>query len=707
MLRTLIVSSYPPDRCGIAKYTVQYAAARRGEGEHVEIVSTKRSAAHHQADMSTWHGLLRVWWLSRRFDRTVVQFFPDLLFRSTAGRQFLPHWPWLALVLGWGKNVEMIVHEAPYDVLAAWPGRRGRLMRSLWRRLFSLPRHTYVHTTWERDQMIAATGVSAAKVELLAHGSSFVRRTDLGREAARAELGLDPDAYHFLAIGFIQPHKGFDRAVQALRRLDGDRAQVHVVGSVRVSVEEADQYLVALRALVDATPGAHLRVEFVSDEEFDRWIVACDALVLPYRRIVSSGVLERAKLYGRPAIVADVGGMRDQASESTLVVADDDELAEAMARLAGVEVTDELIPGSVTPQERVRGAAARLRSRYEAPAGDGAGRERWEPTPALGVPSVEARTPLLVFVKRLVRKLTWWELQPLVRAGVDLREALIAEHEAHLGTKAWLDQHAAEVNGALERLERLRAEDRAELASLRSRSATGRPPAAAGAAPGPPMPPARDLSALYQAHQDAFRGSEADITERLRVYVPRIQAAAQPGVPVLDIGPGRGEWLTLLRDAGVEAYGAEVNSQFVEHAATIGLKMVLADGVEHLRSLPDASLSAVTSFHVVEHLPFEVLVDLVDESLRVLRPGGVILLETPNPTNVTVGASSFWIDPTHVRPVHPALLAFLLEHRGFTEVSIQPVNPPSLPDLHADALNQAFRTGMDVVASGRKAPPPD
>lgn len=429
-MRTLIVSSYPPDRCGIAKYTVQYAAAKRREGERVEIVSRKRSAAQHQAEMHSWRGLLKVLFLTYRYDKTVVQFFPDLLFRSTYTRQFLPHWPWLALLLFAGHRVDLIVHEAPYDVLATWPTWRGRLMRTLWRWLFSVPRHTFVHTAWERDRMVSATGIAPGKVEVLAHGSSFIMRTELDREAARAELGLEPDRFHFLSIGFIQPHKGFDRPVAALSRLKGDRARVHVVGSVRVNVERADRYLLNLRELVERTPGADLHVEFVSDEEFDRWIVACDAVVLPYRRIVSSGVVERAKLYGRPAIVSDVGGMRDQVADRELVVSDDEQLVHAMARLAGVDVIEEPSEQESDARSRLEQGADRLRLSFDDEDDEvDQGRQGWEPTPPVGLPPLRDRSFLRRLAKTMVRKLTWWELQPLVRAGVDLRQAVIDQQK--------------------------------------------------------------------------------------------------------------------------------------------------------------------------------------------------------------------------------------------------------------------------------------
>jgi SAM-dependent methyltransferase len=99
------------------------------------------------------------------------------------------------------------------------------------------------------------------------------------------------------------------------------------------------------------------------------------------------------------------------------------------------------------------------------------------------------------------------------------------------------------------------------------------------------------------------------------------------------------------------------------------------DALQHLRGLPGSSLAAVTAFHVIEHLELEVFLDVVDEALRALRPGGLLLFETPNPTNLDVGASTFHIDPTHRKPVHPLWLEFLLTTRGFVDVQLRYLNP--------------------------------
>ena len=126
-------------------------------------------------------------------------------------------------------------------------------------------------------------------------------------------------------------------------------------------------------------------------------------------------------------------------------------------------------------------------------------------------------------------------------------------------------------------------------------------------------------------------------------------------------------------------------------------------------SLPAASRSAVTAFHVVEHLGFEVLVDFLDEALRVLMPGGMLILETPNPENLRVGANSFYNDPTHRNPIPPETLRFLVHQRGFAEAEILRLHPFPVEqhlkanDEDARRLNDLLFGPQDYAVIARRA----
>src|SRR5207248_2833536 len=130
------------------------------------------------------------------------------------------------------------------------------------------------------------------------------------------------------------------------------------------------------------------------------------------------------------------------------------------------------------------------------------------------------------------------------------------------------------------------------------------------------------------------------------------------------------EWLELLRDEGLVAEGVDCNRVLLEQCRERGLRVSEGDVIAHLRARPDASLGAVTGFHIIEHLPFPVLVKLLDETVRVLKPGGIAVFETPNPENVLVGSYYFYADPTHRNPIFPPTAQFLAEQRGLSDVRV-------------------------------------
>jgi glycosyltransferase involved in cell wall biosynthesis/SAM-dependent methyltransferase len=177
---------------------------------------------------------------------------------------------------------------------------------------------------------------------------------------------------------------------------------------------------------------------------------------------------------------------------------------------------------------------------------------------------------------------------------------------------------------------------------------------------------------FYRAFEDKLRGSRQLVKSRLGVYLPFINVVKDlyPDAQAVDLGCGRGEWLELLGENGIVARGVDLDDEMLQACRDIGLDVATADALNFLKSVPDESLFLVSGFHLVEHIPFEVLQDLVIESLRVLKPGGLLILETPNPENLVVGTSNFYLDPTHICPIPPALLSFVPEYYGFGRVKI-------------------------------------
>ncbi len=176
---------------------------------------------------------------------------------------------------------------------------------------------------------------------------------------------------------------------------------------------------------------------------------------------------------------------------------------------------------------------------------------------------------------------------------------------------------------------------------------------------------------FYVALEERFRGPREAIREHLKVYLPHLHTALKDtSGPLLDLGCGRGEWLQLLHDEGWGASGVDLNRRFVEQCRDHDLDVEQGDALRVLAARPAGSLAAVTAFHLAEHLPTTDLLSLLDQAHRVLAPGGLLLLETPNPENLLVGACNFHLDPTHRQPLPPLLLEFLLQARGFEEVEV-------------------------------------
>jgi SAM-dependent methyltransferase len=223
------------------------------------------------------------------------------------------------------------------------------------------------------------------------------------------------------------------------------------------------------------------------------------------------------------------------------------------------------------------------------------------------------------------------------------------------------------------------------------------------------------FAALYAYFTDRFRGSVEQITAKLQGYLPDVRelvgdaGAGRDGTRVLDIGCGRGEWLTLLKTVGVSAAGVDSHPAFVEAGRSRGLDMVLGDGIEHLATRPANSLDIVTAFHVIEHLDVETLLALVEAARDALRIGGCLLLETPNPHNLQMAACDFYNDPTHRRPLPPALVEFLVSASGFQRVEIRPLHPASSPlvslnddELGIELVERALYGPQDYAVLGYK-----
>ncbi|HXU34587.1 MAG TPA: class I SAM-dependent methyltransferase [Thermoanaerobaculia bacterium] len=330
---------------------------------------------------------------------------------------------------------------------------------------------------------------------------------------------------------------------------------------------------------------------------------------------------------------------------------------------------------------------------------------------------------LLVAGKRLLRPLVkvpqndLWERQRIFNLILlEHLERQDAERVRHHDRLAYLEELDAkgirelmQHNDALfsrvdQKLDRVRRESRDLLASLGAALSVAE--TAEGASPAGEIAPAastvEDLIRVRDEHaylelERRYRGTEEEIGERISIYLPWLAERS----PVLDLGCGRGESLALLRSKGIAGRGVDSSARMVDLCRERGLEAEVGDLFGHLAGLPEGELGAIVSFHVIEHLPPESLDRLVRLAYRALRPGGALILETPNPLSLVVAARNFWLDPTHRRPVHPESLKLHYELAGFDPIERLDLRPfptsERLPEIDLQEIPEAQHLLADRV----------
>jgi O-antigen chain-terminating methyltransferase len=206
----------------------------------------------------------------------------------------------------------------------------------------------------------------------------------------------------------------------------------------------------------------------------------------------------------------------------------------------------------------------------------------------------------------------------------------------------------------------------------------------------------------YARFAERFRGTEEYVKAGQRVYLPHFSACRN----VLDIGCGRGEFLELMRDAGVPAIGIDLSEESVAACRHKGLTAEKADLFDYLAAQPESAFDGIFCAQVVEHLPAERLPEMITLCASRLSRNGAIAIETPNPECLAIFATHFYLDPTHTRPVPHQLLVFYLEEFGFGNIEVKKLAPAveSMASLEPlpESFRDAFFGALDYAATGRK-----
>jgi SAM-dependent methyltransferase len=298
---------------------------------------------------------------------------------------------------------------------------------------------------------------------------------------------------------------------------------------------------------------------------------------------------------------------------------------------------------------------------------------------------------LIVFLQTITEYI---DTKDRALGGPELREQIVLANERALALKREFDGLRAQDSGL---------------------KAAGSPPSAL-------RPEPTDFS--YVGFEDRFRGSEGEIRTRVADYVPLFQGGVAGAV--LDVGCGRGELLALLKEAGIDARGIDVNAEMVALCRERGLEADQSDGVAFLQTLPDGSLAGLTAIQVVEHLEPAYLTRFLETAFHKMRPGATLVLETINPACWMAFFEAYIRDLTHAQPIHPDTLRFLVQASGFSSVDVQfrspvadadrleTVNRPDIAEpvalreaidalnAHADKLNARLFSYMDYAVVAKR-----
>ena len=199
-----------------------------------------------------------------------------------------------------------------------------------------------------------------------------------------------------------------------------------------------------------------------------------------------------------------------------------------------------------------------------------------------------------------------------------------------------------------------------------------------------------------------FRGDAPKIQKHFEGYVSRFEGCER----VLDIGCGRGEFLSLLKARGVAGVGVDLYEENIALLQQAGLDARQANVFDYLAEEGPGSFDGIFCAQVIEHLPPSEVWRLVQACSVTLKTGGVIVFETPNPECLAIFATHFYVDPSHTRPVPPALLCFYLEEAGFGRIDVQRFAPAyeERPELNAlpASMKESFFGGLDYSAFAKK-----
>lgn len=244
-----------------------------------------------------------------------------------------------------------------------------------------------------------------------------------------------------------------------------------------------------------------------------------------------------------------------------------------------------------------------------------------------------------VFIKRCVRKLTWWFIDGLSRRQHWRNEMTAASIEFLTSAVELMSSQIRSNEVKIQELE-------TQLAEKQEKD--------------------EDISNFinYEDFENKFRGSDEEVKNRIKRYLEWFST----GQEVLDLGCGRGDLLEVFSEAGMSVFGVDLDARSIQTCKQKGLKVAHCDMFAYLERLEDESLDGIVSLQVIEHITPVQLAKLVEICYKKLKKNGILILETQNPKVLYTMLVYFYVDPTHIRPVHPMWLEYLLKNYRFRDI---------------------------------------
>lgn len=328
----LLVTTFPPERCGVGAYAAQTARALREKGDTVRVLTWGEGEGDIR--LPYWprgRRILEVLRHCRPTERVVLQYMPGFYIDAASRWSQVQSRLAMTRFFRSAPNLEVIVHEQPWYPAHETLGAAGRLLWRLERRQWLAAKDLCFHNEAAVATYRERFQVSGANARLVSHGRDFVPTYRGNRESAQRELRLDSERAIFASVGFITPYKGYEMVLDALAAIPALDCEYHIVGSLHPQASGDDvEYLQQLQQQASGDPRVKFHIEYVDDAAFDRWMCAAHAVLLPYRSSTSSSVLARCHLLGTPAIASRASGLHAELSAADQAVSDAAELAQAL-----------------------------------------------------------------------------------------------------------------------------------------------------------------------------------------------------------------------------------------------------------------------------------------------------------------------------------------------------------------------------------------